>query len=880
MRIRRLRVANLEGISERALEFEASGVTIVQGPNEIGKSALLRAVDAIFDYPADSQARRVRSLIPVGRDVGAEIEIEIECGPYEFTYFKRFKRKPETWLRVARPRVEQLSGRQAHDRVTEILTESMDFDLWRALRVQQGVAIAPIELSESRSLMTALDQVAGTVSAGDREISLYERVHEEYLRYYTETGRDGQHLRELATKVETIEAKTRELEEMVAGLESDIDRAERLDRDLSGLARRVVEALTLAEEREREARKLDQLEAELDRRRLTLEAAESGAKVAIEAAASRTRLITEVNELKEEIEKFDRQEAELRQELEEKEAEADRRARAKEAARVRREDAERLRDVRRKDYDFRHEELDLETMSERRDRVVEIRESVAKARAILDRTKIKRAGLQRIDRQLLAVEAGKAALAAGSPSLRLEARTELQVLIDSEPKSLKPGVAFERVVPDRVQVYLPDRLEITVRAGTSLESLVQNLAAAEDELRKLCLGYGVADREDAEQQLQDREEAQRTLTESESKLQESLRDLTFEQLEEGIADLRERTGLYAPERGRTTGLPAIGADLESCRELRSAADREAAPAVSEHQIRDQEAQVALGLLQDVRTRHQGVIAGLEVQRKHNAQLETRLVTAHARATDRDLEDAQTQAQARVQEARRAWEASQEQMQAAEPARVRTLAENARVSGESLSRQQRELEQERLGLRTKLELLGERGLGEAREAARAQLKRIDREQASLKARAAAARYLFEVMRAAREAAKRRREGPLRDRINELGRILFGQRFEVELDDRLRISRRILNGTALDFDQLSTGTQEQLALIARLACAMLVDGDAGVPLIVDDALGYSDEGRLERMGAILGLASERTQVIVLTCQPARYSHVGHAKTIWLT
>src|SRR5260370_36668431 len=123
MRILRLRVANLEGISERELAFEPSGVTIVEGPNEIGKSALLRAIDAIFDFPAESQARGVRSLIPVGRDVGAEVEVEIESQPYEFTYFKRFRRKPETWLKVTRPRVEQLSGRRAHDRPKAILTE-------------------------------------------------------------------------------------------------------------------------------------------------------------------------------------------------------------------------------------------------------------------------------------------------------------------------------------------------------------------------------------------------------------------------------------------------------------------------------------------------------------------------------------------------------------------------------------------------------------------------------------------------------------------------------------------------------------------------------------------------------------------------------------
>ena len=49
-----------------------------------------------------------------------------------------------------------------------------------------------------------------------------------------------------------------------------------------------------------------------------------------------------------------------------------------------------------------------------------------------------------------------------------------------------------------------------------------------------------------------------------------------------------------------------------------------------------------------------------------------------------------------------------------------------------------------------------------------------------------------------------------------------------------------------------------------------------MIIDDALGYSDAGRLEGLGAALASAGSLGQVIVLTCAPGRYRAVGDAVT----
>ena len=122
-------------------------------------------------------------------------------------------------------------------------------------------------------------------------------------------------------------------------------------------------------------------------------------------------------------------------------------------------------------------------------------------------------------------------------------------------------------------------------------------------------------------------------------------------------------------------------------------------------------------------------------------------------------------------------------------------------------------------------------------------------------------------------------PFQERIEQLGRLVFGRTLEVELDDDLCISRRTLGGVTLDFLDLSTGAKEQLGVISRLACASIVAADGGAPVIFDDALGWSDPRKLDRMGAVISMAGRSCQIIVLTCTPGRYASVGNATVVQL-
>ena len=70
------------------------------------------------------------------------------------------------------------------------------------------------------------------------------------------------------------------------------------------------------------------------------------------------------------------------------------------------------------------------------------------------------------------------------------------------------------------------------------------------------------------------------------------------------------------------------------------------------------------------------------------------------------------------------------------------------------------------------------------------------------------------------------------------------------------------------------------VAIGAGAALVAKEDTVPVVIDDALGFSDPDRLAKMSAVFSTVGDRGQVIVLTCTPGRYDGVADAEVIELT
>ena len=97
-------------------------------------------------------------------------------------------------------------------------------------------------------------------------------------------------------------------------------------------------------------------------------------------------------------------------------------------------------------------------------------------------------------------------------------------------------------------------------------------------------------------------------------------------------------------------------------------------------------------------------------------------------------------------------------------------------------------------------------------------------------------------------------------------------ELELGDGFTITG-MRRSRSESLKRLSDGTQEQIAVLVRLAMGtLLAEGVGNVPIILDDALAYCDDDRINLMFDALSRAAKHQQIIVLTCRLRSFAPLG--------
>jgi len=886
VRILRLALRHYRGVAERELHFAPHGVTIVAGPNEVGKSSLAEALELLFDELDSTTKQRVREVQAIDRDEGAEVEVDVETGPYAFTYAKRFHRRPATRLALRRPRVETRTGREAHERVREILDETLDVALWRALRLQQGAPLVQPELGDAPSLAAALDRAAGTGGGGEREESVFDAAREACERHYTPTGRPRRERVRAEEEARAAREDEDALREQLDAVERDALRERELKRRAAELEARVAGGREALREVEAELETVRALGEQVSRLEAQRDAALARETEAVQAARARGQLLTahagalaDLESLSETLESEEPAYVAAgaeRRHVEERLEQA-RAAQGGGAARAQ---------LARRDAAFRRAERELGGLRERAERVAREEREMQRAREILAGPAIDAARVQEIQAAQLAVDRARARLAAEGPTVSLDAERDLTIEVDGRRVAVRAGERASERVGEAWSLSLPGVGEITVVAGAGVAERRKVLEQAETALRSLCAEVGVDDHAGAIAALEARRSAEHALAASEGRLAEARGDTSSDELAARIRHLEERVARYADERTADTPLPATLDAAEAGLEAAETAAARARDAVETLSARYREQNARFERYERHRSDTQ---LRLDLAEQSAADLGGRLAAARAAEEDRVLEERRDARSAEARELEARAREARSELESRAPDATRARAEQVREALEADERALRETRDTLLRLAERLEVVGREGLFERRETARVRRVRAERDLAARRRRAAAARRLHDVLREERDAARRSYAAPLAARIAGLGRPLFGPTFEVDLSDDLRVERRVLDGTSLALSQLSAGAREQLALLARLAAAQLAGGSGagdagseareGVPLLLDDALGHTDAERLAAVGPVLARAGETGQVIVLTCAPERFRGVAGARVVEL-
>ena len=876
MRLQRVQLRNYRGVVKSDVSFSQNGVTIVEGPNEVGKTAISEGLQLAIDLPDSSKSAQVKAVQPVGRDEGPEVEISLSSGKYELVYSKRWLRQPATTLEVTTPHRESLTGREAHDRLKAILAETLDEELWRALRIQQGTELMLPNFGLP-SMGRALDRAAGGDLATDREETLWTRIGEEYDKYWTATGQVKGERRSSAQSVQEARDRVGELTRQLQEIESEAAQMSRL----IGESIRLSETMKECEERERELDQrwnaMDRLRSEVERLNAIHSAAEAQRDGASSEWQRRQNLIATRDTSTKDLVALQAEAEDAAPGL----ATATRRSKDATAA-LKDADAA-MRDAHGRlsraiaDRDYLRQLIEVDQLKERHGRYLAAEQTLKQAEAHLESARVDDEVANQIEEAYIEDERAKSAAGSAAASVEVTALRDMTVEVGDEIVELAVNEVNRTLVEDEVVLAIPNVARMRVSAGPESKGLADQRRKTQETYRRLCEGVGVADATEARRAAQERQDAQRDKEEAFKAIERELRDLTPDVLLGKVKNLAERVTSYPKERPENPPLPT---DLDEAQRIEAEVSGLVADCDIELRTCDDAAKNAEDKLNQSQIDEAGRTARIKIARDSNRDAADRLALDREGQADEALIAAVEAAQEKEAKDRQSLGEAKVQLSDADPGSVEALLDNAR---QATKRAIDDLQSNRDGqnrLRTSLDLRGEQGLQTTYDEAANQLNHVEREYERQEARAEAARLLRETFAKHRQQAHQHYIEPFKECIDQLGRIVFGSTFAVELDEDLRVVRRTLGSTMLDVDQLSTGAREQLGVLCRLACATIVSPeDGGAPVMIDDALGWSDPQRLQGMGAAIAAAGKQCQVVVLTCTPGRYSHVGNAQVVSL-
>ena len=178
-----------------------------------------------------------------------------------------------------------------------------------------------------------------------------------------------------------------------------------------------------------------------------------------------------------------------------------------------------------------------------------------------------------------------------------------------------------------------------------------------------------------------------------------------------------------------------------------------------------------------------------------------------------------------------------------------------------------------GLRSRVEASEGGGIDEVIQQKNRELELCQEEIRRSKREVDVLTLLLSTLRDAEREAKELYMSPVVNRLRPYLQLLFPGA-NIAIDENLKITGVVrAGGYEEPFHHLSMGTQEQIAVLVRLAFAeMLVEQGQPATVVLDDALVFSDDRRMDRMFDILNMAARNIQVLIFTCREQLFEGIG--------
>jgi DNA repair exonuclease SbcCD ATPase subunit len=858
------RPARIEGLGP--------GVNILSAGNEAGKSTLFRAVRTCLFERHSSAKEEIASLATEGLSLPVTITVGFETGGKAYEIRKSFLRSKSASLLCGG--VETARNAEADEEVWKLLgieqrsSKAVDDAAYGILWVAQGQSFHTPEPSEAAksAFNTVIQQEVSTLVGGERARLLLASVNEELGKYLTKTGQpkasgplDTAQRESTRLTTARIEAET-----LLEGLRKRYDELEALRAEyrqvsdpvaVQSLKETVAAAQASLAEAETAAKEINRLETEEAQARHWASAQQEKLEQLKKQAADIGTARHQLKLLSAELGPLDAQQNDAGTAL-----------RDAAAAKATREEA--LAEI-----DTRLSELQrIEATALKQARRMELESRLALLTGLRARARANEAALKAhgVDQAAVdALEAAEreearilAALEAGAARVVIEAKPGAGLTLNGEAVA---GHAA-RAVTEPVTIAVGSDVSITISPPhAASDAAASALAKAQAALAALLARHAVRTPAELRQRRSERvalENAERDIRAERSML--GMRDWTeIGQLEAAIAEIAAGAGSAAP-------LPSP----EAIAAERQALQEKAATLRAERSSFD--AQVSAH--RDALTKLAGTRGTLSGQIKAiHGQLETLLAQLPDETRDEVVARAEEelakrraahQSKAAALEGERARAPSPEETE-----RRRTRAERLLSAREAQGRKAEELRQAIARLEGEVEIAGGQGLGEHAAGLKLQQEMAAAEASRLAQRVDVLKHLRDTVESCYARRREELNAPLLRHLRPFLNDVFPEA-ELALGENFAISGLARSGPAAElFGRLSLGTQEQVAVLVRLAMgAMIAERGEDVPVILDDALVFSDDARIERMFDAISRAGRTQQVIVLTCRARSFTSLG--------
>ncbi len=832
------------------------GVNVLSAPNEFGKSTLFDALRALFFVPHSSRGKEIGQLRPHAGGA-PEVTVEIETPDGTFLISKRWLSKPEA--RVTRAGVLIAQADEAEGWIARLLGGG-DGGPSGLLWVRQGlISLVDGSNKEQQTAFVArrdlLSSVTGEVEAmtgGRRMDAALARCREELGVYATGTGRPraGGPWAEAMQKVDALMAEREALAKRVETLQTALVERTRLRRELAE-----IEAPDAVAERQArfEAAKAahEAARAHAEKVNAAMHALQAATTTAERARHDLKALQTAKNDYASAIQNDEKAKEQLL-------AAQDVLTAAEQAFGAAVVEHDSAAGVYQLAMDLLQRVQARAAAIAANDRRTELEERLGQANAARQALEAATAeasvGPDDTDMERL-----RALAAALSTARALRDSTATRVIMRYLPgqtgrlrhaeSPLEHGTALPIHADTVLQI---DGLgTLTVLPGEGPEGLA-DVAHAETDFTKALGALGLASMDGAGSVYRKRKEAGDRLTRVRAELA-TLAPKGIEDLQRQLAALpapaaEDETDLLSEKRAVTDLQTAKALMTEravtrdAARERRDEARMTRAEAVVRQEAAAERLKSARGALERLASQDEAeLVAQADRAVAERALGDTALARLRAAAPDINTTDATLK---RVQSVNDAAHKRIDELRPAIAALTERIAGN---SGEAVEERLQEVDE-------KLEVV------------RAHCARVEREVRVLQRLQAA-------LEAARSEARDRYFEPVAGELRPLLQLLWPDAELNWADDTLLPQSLIRNGQEESVDILSGGTQEQIAFLVRLAFArLLAKGGRHAPVLLDDALVFTDDDRIERMFDALHRQAGDLQIIVLSCRQRAFRDLG--------